>query len=154
MKYCIRRSLYSTCHTLLCAIVCVMLFAACSVTEPDGDWDAMKWRAMDGRKTEKGVYIVGVAADTLRFTCKNYRGPWISDAREDGVDYYPKGGNGNDIHHLQGRHFSATVEGNKLTVVFPENTSKDAHSVTLTVTAGDIFYDFRFLQEAAPAANP
>ena len=131
MKYCIRRSLYSTCHTLLCAIVCVMLFAACSVTEPDGDWDAMKWRAMDGRKTEKGVYIVGVAADTLRFTCKNYRGPWISDAREDGVDYYPKGGNGNDIHHLQGRHFSATVEGK-----------------------GDIFYDFRFLQEAAPAANP
>ena len=136
------------------AALCVLLFAACSVTEPDGDWDAMKWRAMDGRKAEKGVYIVGVAADTLCFECKNYRGPWISGAREDGVDYYPKGGNGNDIHHLQGRHFSATVEGNKLTVVFPENISKDAHSVTLTVTAGDIFYDFRFLQEAAPAANP
>lgn len=146
--------MYSTCHTLLCAIVCVLLPAACSVTEPDGDWDAMKWRALDGRKVEKGVYIVGVAADTLCFECKNYRGPWISGAREDGVDYYPKGGNGNDIHHLQGRHFSATVEGNKLTVVFPENISKDAHSVTLTVTAGDIFYDFRFLQEAAQAANP
>ena len=136
------------------AALCAMLFAACSVTEPDGDWDAMKWRAMDGRKTEKGVYIVGVAADTLCFECKNYRGPWISDAREDGVDYYPEGGNGNDIHHLQGRHFSATVEGNELSVIFPENASKDAHSVTLTVTAGDIFYDFRFLQEAVPAANP
>lgn len=136
------------------AALCVLLFAACSATEPDGDWDAMKWETLDGAKAEKGVYIVGAAADTLRFTCKNYRGPWISDAREDGVDYYPEGGNGNDIHHLQGRHFSATVEGNKLTVVFPENTSKDAHSVTLTVTAGDIFYDFRFLQEAVPAANP
>ena len=139
---------------LFSAALCVLLFAACSVTEPDGDWDAMKWETLDGAKAEKGVYIVGVAADTLRFTCKNYRGPWISGAREDGVDYYPKGGNGNDIHHLQGRHFSATVEGNKLTVVFPENISTDAHSVTLTVTAGDIFYDFRFLQEAAPAANP
>ena len=139
---------------LFTAALCAMLFAACSSMALDGDWDAMKWETLDGAKAEKGVYIVGAAADTLRFTCKNYRGPWISDAREDGVDYYPEGGNGNDIHHLQGRHFSATVEGNKLTVVFSENTSTDAHSVTLTVTAGDIFYDFRFLQEAVPAANP
>ena len=139
---------------LFTAALCAMLFAACSSMALDGDWDAMKWETLDGAKAEKGVYIVGVAADTLCFECKNYRGPWLSDAREDGVDYYPEGGNGNDIHHLQGRHFSATVEGNKLTVVFPENTSKDAHSVTLTVTAGDIFYDFRFLQEAVPAANP
>lgn len=126
-----------------------MLFAACSSMALDGDWDAMKWRAMDGRKTEKGVYIVGAAADTLRFTCKNYRGPWLSDVLEDGSYLQVT-----DLHSIQGTHFSATVEGNKLTVVFPENTSKDAHSVTLTVTAGDIFYDFRFLQEAVPAANP
>ena len=132
---------------MLFAVMCGLMFVACSSMERDGDWDAMKWSALDGQRAEKGVYIVDAEAHTLHFACKNYRGPWISEALEDGAMYYPLADSG-DYRIIQGTHFSASIVGNELSVAFPENTTADAHSVTLTVTAGDIFYTFRFLQEA------
>ncbi|MCR4920987.1 MAG: hypothetical protein K5945_04675, partial [Bacteroidaceae bacterium] len=51
-----------------------------------------------------------------------------------------------------GRHFSAEIAGHELSVAFGDSRSDIGHSVTLTVTAGDIFYTFRFAQ-AAPAGT-
>ncbi len=136
-------------HSMCCAVLFAMLLGSCSTTSADGDWEPMKWEAQHRAKVEKGVYMVGAACDTLRFSCSNYKGPWMSSAVEDGVELYPDVQNGN-YRDIRGSHFSASITGNELAVAFAENQSADAHSVTLTVTAGDIFYTFRFLQ-AAPS---
>lgn len=112
----------------------------------DGDWDSMNWKAEAPSGLPRlGEVIVKAAGGELSFACKNYSAPWIDNAVADGVYYYPPR-EGNDYHTIVAGWFKAEISGNKLRVAFGANETAEERPLQLTVTAGDIFYTFRFLQ--------
>ncbi len=116
-------------------------------SKDDGDWEAMKWKADTDMKEEKGSYVIDAEGATITFTCKNYSSPWIEGARV-GNNYIEPNRNSNDYKTLRGDWFSATITGNQLEVVVSRNTTQLARAFLLSVTAGDIFHTFQFVQKA------
>ena len=55
----------------------------------------------------------------------------------------------NDFHTITTDWFKAEMSGNKLKVVFKANETAENRTLQLTVTAGDIFYTFKFKQLAS-----
>lgn len=126
-------------------IVAVLSFNSCD--QKDGDWESMKWKADIPVKTTDGVYHVKAAGDEFSFSCKNYSSPWIDHAVSNGEYYYPPR-EANDYHTISADWFKVAISGNKLTVVFDANETVEERPLLLTVTAGDIFYTFKFMQLA------
>jgi len=125
--------------------VAVLSFNSCD--KKDGDWDSMNWKADLPVQITDGVYNVKAAGDEFSFSCKNYSSPWIENAMSDGEYYYPPR-EANDYHTITTGWFKAEISGNKLRVVFKANETAKERPLQVTVTAGDIFYRFNFIQFA------
>ncbi|MBE6341136.1 MAG: hypothetical protein E7069_10455 [Bacteroidales bacterium] len=130
--------------TLICgfAILC-----SCNKEEDslDGDWDPMEWEPK--HSVYDGVYYIQAKGDTVSFVCKNYSSPWLCGAFTD----YAYTNNDTDTSII-GEWFSASFEGNKFTIIFAQNTSSE-RSTEITVTAGDIFDNFKFTQSGKDSAT-
>ncbi len=134
--------------TILAAVFATIHLSSCSDSDPDGKWDPMQWvKESTYPEEEDGTYIVNAEGGVFTFECKNYSRPWIEAANIDGEYHFPNRSE-DDFHHLTTDGFKASVEGNQLTVTFGANDSGAAHRTVLTVTAGDIFYTFRFTQSS------
>ena len=134
-------------YVIMFMMLAAFSFVACS-DDKDGDWDPMVWKAeVPLQKTTDGIYHVSHTGGELTFSCRNYSGPWISDAMSNGEYYFPPREK-NNYHTITADWFKAEISGNKLKVVFEPNDSKDERPLQLTVTAGDIFHTFKFEQFA------
>lgn len=58
-----------------------------------------------------------------------------------------------DYALIYSENFRAEILGNKLTVDFKANETSQIRNTAITVTAGDIFYTFRFKQSANSKAD-
>ncbi len=121
--------------------------ASCSSDEFDGKWDSMVWKAEVPVQTTDGVYIVSATGTEFTFSCWNYSSPWMENAVSNGVYYLPPR-ESNDYHTITADWFKAEISGNKLKVIFENNDTNEERPLQLTVTAGDIFYTFKFKQFA------
>ena len=129
------------------AMLAAFSLASCSSDDPDGKWDSMAWEAEVSVQKTDGVYAVPANGTEFTFSCQNYSSPWIENAVSNGKNYYPPR-EANDYHTISADWFKAEMSGNKLTVVFEANETAAARPLQLTVTAGDIFYTFKFMQLA------
>ncbi len=136
-------------HWKTILVMCLAIFslASCEKDRLDGDWDSMDWKAESPVVTTDGIYDVSDRGATLSFTCRNYSRPWIENASSGEQQYYPERESG-DYHTIVADWFKAEIEGNKLTVSFEPNNESNEQHLSLTVTAGDIFYTFKFKQFA------
>ena len=132
---------------LLFALAAACMLGGCTSTTLDGDWDPMKWNAEQKLTSDNGAYIIPSDGETITFVCKNYSEPWMSAADVNGKYFLPDY-EANDYKSITGDWFTASIQDNRLSVTFAENTTAE-RSVTITVTAGDIFYTFKFRQKAS-----
>ena len=130
------------------AMLAAFSLASCSSDDPDGKWDSMVWEAAMPVQVTDGVYTVPANGTEFTFSCQNYQAPWIESAQSDGKYYYPPR-EANDYHTISADWFKVEISGNKLTVVFEANNTAAERPLQLTVTAGDIFYTFKFKQPAS-----
>ncbi|MBR5688394.1 MAG: BACON domain-containing protein [Prevotella sp.] len=133
-------------RNILVMTVAVLSFNSCS-DDPDGKWDPMVWKAEGPVQMTDGVYDVSANGTVLAFSCQNYSFPWVEHAESNGEYYYPPR-EANDYHTISADWFKAETNENKLKVVFEANETKKERPLQLTVTAGDIFYTFKFKQVA------
>ena len=105
--------------------------ASCSSESKDGDWDPMVWKAEVPVQTTDKVYNVSEDGETIIFSCLNYS--------MDEIGY----------GLIYGENFRAEIHGNKLSIEFKPNKTAQTTNTSITVTAGDIFYTFRFKQFAS-----
>ena len=127
--------------------ILLALFTLAACDKKDGDWDPMEWKAEVAVQKTNGTYDVPATGAELTFSCKNYSSPWIEYAVSDQKTYYPELET-NNRHKLSDDWFKAEINGNKLTVVFEANETAEERILQLIVTAGDIFYTFKFRQWA------
>jgi len=132
---------------LLFILSAAFVLSSCSSTALDGDWDPMKWNAEQKLTSDNGAYIIPADGETITFVCKNYSKPWMSEANVNGKYFFPDY-EANDYKSVTGDWFAASIQDNRLSVTFTENTAAE-RSVAITVTAGDIFYTFKFRQKAS-----
>ena len=124
-------------------IALLALFALAACSREDGDWDPMVWKAEMAVQKTNGIYEVPAAGAEFTFSCKNYSLPWIDCAISDLKTYYH-----DDPHTISDDWFKAEINGNKLKVKFEANETAAEKMLQLCVTAGDIFYTFKFRQSA------
>lgn len=134
-------------RNILVMAVALISFTSCS-DDPDGKWDAMSWKAEVPVQATDGVYTVSATGTEFTFSCRNYSSPWMADAVSNGEHYFPPREE-NDFHTITADWFKAEISGNKLKVVFENNNTAEERPLQLTVTAGDIFYTFKFKQLAS-----
>ena len=124
-------------------LIVFLLFVSLSCSNEDGLWDKMKWKfdnVSDGIKTEQiknhSFSVIYVSKPgSIDIVCKNYKGFWF-------VDYE----NSDDFrHNFSNSYCSMTISGNILHCEFYNVDSKLSEEVDVTVTAGDIFYSFKFV---------
>lgn len=125
----------------------MMLAVVFSCDRQDGNWDSMLWKAEDPMVIDNGIYDVSDRGGTFTFTCRNYSRPWIENAVSGEGYHYPERKN-NDYNTILTDWFKAEIVGKKLTVSFEPNMESRDQFLSLTVTAGDIFYTFKFKQFA------
>ena len=130
---------------LALAMFAAFSLASCSSDDPDGKWDPMAWKVEVPVQTTDGVYNVSEKGSEFTFSCLNYSQPWMENAMSNGEYYYPPL-EANDYHTITNDWFKAEITGNKLIVVFEANETMEERTLQLTVTAGDIFYTFKFKQ--------
>ena len=127
------------------AMFAAFSLASCSSDDPDGKWDPMAWKVEVPVQTTDGVYNVSEKGSEFTFSCLNYSQPWMENAMSNGEYYYPPR-EANGYHTITNDWFKAEITGNKLIVVFEANETMEERTLQLTVTAGDIFYTFKFKQ--------
>ena len=130
---------------LALAMFAAFSLASCSSDDPDGKWDPMAWKVEVPVQTTDGVYNVSEKGSEFTFSCLNYSQPWMENAMSNGEYYYPPR-EANDYQTITNDWFKAEITGNKLIVVFEANETMEERTLQLTVTAGDIFYTFKFKQ--------
>jgi hypothetical protein len=123
-------------------------FSLASCSKTDGGWNAMEWEADVPVQITDGVYIFSETGTEFTFSCRNYSSPWIENAMSNGEYFYPPR-EANDFHTITTDWFQAEMSGSKLKVVFKANETAENRTLQLTVTAGDIFYTFKFKQLAS-----
>ncbi len=125
-------------------MLAVLSLAICGCSDPDGLWDPMEWKAEVPMQIKNRVVNVPETGAELIFSCRNYSSPWIEVAEYNGERYAPNSG----MYPALPDWFKAEMNGNKLTVLFEPNNTGEQRYIQLTVTAGDIFYTFKFKQSA------
>lgn len=136
-----------TWRILFVMTVAVLSLASCSSDDPVGKWDPMVWKAEVPIQMNDDVYNVSADGTEFTFSCQNYSRPWVENALSDGKYYYPPR-NVDDYFSISAEWFKVKISGNKLKVVFEANETAEERPLQLTVTAGDIFYTFKFKQGA------
>jgi len=127
------------------------LLASCSFSKLDGDWDDMEWKEEVEVQKINGAYMVPPSGTSLSFTCRNYKSPWFADATVDGAHI----GEQEEIDKISTDSFHAQLQGNRLSIVFEPYEGFHSRTITITVTAGDIFYTFKFIQATSdPSIDP
>ena len=159
-----RKSRLSECHANLFAngrvraiyvnilMMCAAMLslASCSSESKDGDWDPMVWKTeVPVVKTTDGIYEVSADGATFTFSCHNYSKPWFSEAEVDGEPILPPYMDEIGYGLIYGENFRAEIHSNKLSIEFKPNKTAQTTNTSITVTAGDIFYTFRFKQFAS-----
>ena len=129
------------------AMLAAISLASCS--SEDGDWDPMVWKAEVPVQTTDKVYNVSEDGETIIFSCLNYSKPWFSKAEVDGEPILPPYMDEIGYGLIYGENFRAEIHGNKLSIEFKPNKTAQTTNTSITVTAGDIFYTFRFKQFAS-----
>ena len=129
------------------AMLAAISLASCS--SEDGDWDPMVWKAEVPVQTTDKVYNVSEDGETIIFSCLNYSKPWFAGAEVDGEPILPPLMDEIGYGLIYGENFRAEIHGNKLSIEFKPNKKAQATNTSITVTAGDIFYTFRFKQFAS-----
>ena len=129
------------------AMLAAISLASCS--SEDGDWDPMVWKAEVPVQTTDKVYNVSEDGETIIFSCLNYSKPWFSEAEVDGEPILPPYMDEIGYGLIYGENFRAEIHGNKLSIEFKPNKTAQTTNTSITVTAGDIFYTFRFKQFAS-----
>ena len=125
---------------------------SCSSDEPGGDepigkWKPMVWKAEVPVQATDGVYNVSATGGEFIFSCQNYSLPWMGNAVSNG-EYFSPPREENDYHTITADWFKAEIKGNQLKVTFEDNETAKERPLELTVTAGDIFHTFKFIQYA------
>ena len=130
--------------------IAVMPLVSCS--DEDGDWEEMKWTT-SVKKDKGGVISVGSEGGTFEFKCKNYS-PWMTSVKqkEDGQQeqtFYVEGDDGyrDQNLYIEATWLTAKFTGHTLTVTILPTTSQNQRTMTVNVTAGDIFDSFTFCQQ-------
>ena len=134
---------------LALAMLAAFSLVSCSSDDPDGKWDSMKWSKTDYKVVKEDgtkYYYVPKEGIEFTFTCKNY-GPWLSSVKavtDDKIEYiYPN----DDFHSLDYESIHVKAEGKTVTVSFdPIENDRQSRRYMLTVTAGDVFDNFCFIQ--------
>ena len=134
-------------RTILVMTVAIFSLASCSSDDSDGKWNPMVWKAEVSEQQTDGVYNVPANGTEFIFFCQNYSSPWVENAESNGKYYYPPRYI-DDYLSISADWFKANISGNKLKVVFEANETAEERPLQLTVTAGDIFYTFKFKQAA------
>ena len=132
--------------------IAFMMLAAISLascSSEDGDWDPMVWKAEVPVQTTDKVYNVSEDGETIIFSCLNYSKPWFAEAEVDGEPILPPYMDEIGYGLIYGENFRAEIHGNKLSIEFKPNKTAQTTNTSITVTAGDIFYTFRFKQFAS-----
>lgn len=133
-----------TFYSISVLLICILGTISC---RHQGEWNKMVWKVDNGQKANNQTYSLSAEGDIITFTCTNYSSPWICDALSESEHYYPDIEN-NDIFNLSADWFKAQIIGNVLRVSFEPNTTEQERTLELTVSAGDIFYTFKFKQKA------
>ena len=136
-------------RNILVMTAAMLSLASCSSDEKYGDWDPMVWKAEVPVQVTDGIYNVLADGGTLTFTCRNYSKPWFAGAEVDGEPILPPLMDEIGYGLIYGENFCAEIHGNKLSIEFKPNKKAQATNTSITVTAGDIFYTFRFKQFAS-----
>ena len=135
------------------AMLAAFSLASCCSESKDGDWDPMVWKAEVPVQTTDKVYNVSEDGETIIFSCifscLNYSKPWFAEAEVDGEPILPPYMDEIDYGLIYGENFRAEIHGNKLSIEFKPNKTAQTTNTSITVTAGDIFYTFRFKQFAS-----
>ena len=118
---------------------------SCDKELPDGRWSPMKWVLEEPTQSDANNYSISATGGEFVFFCKNYSSPWLSNAKSNGVYFYPYD---NAHRMITTDWFKAEISGNMLKVVFKANDTAELRPLQLTVTAGDIFFEFTFKQLA------
>ena len=146
---------------VLSIMTCLLLaMAACTQTscsEDDGDWEEMKWDT-SVKAGKDGIISVGSEGGTYEFKCKNYN-PWLCSITqfedEDVAVWYAHDTDENQYADQNLRiitpWLTARCSGSTLTVEIKPNESQKEHTMTVEVTAGDIFDSFVFRQAGLAA---
>ncbi len=134
-------------RNILVMTAAILSLASCDSDNKEGAWDSMIWEAEAQVQKTDGIYYVPTDGGTITFTSYNYSAPWIENAESGGNYYFPPRED-NNFHTITADWFKAEIVGNKLSVTFDSNGNDQARPLTLEVTAGDIFYTFRFEQSA------
>ena len=135
-------------QTIITALLAFIALSLAACGDKDGDWDPMVWKAEVKVQKTDGIYSVPATGTELVFSCKNYSFPWIEYAVSNEKTYYHNP-ESDDYHALSDDWFKAEISGNRLTVVFETNETSEERVLQLIVTAGDIFYTFKFKQLAS-----
>jgi hypothetical protein len=134
-------------RNILVITAAMLSLTSCDSDSKDGAWESMVWEADAQVQKTDGVYQVPTAGGTMAFTCRNYSAPWLENAESGGNYYFPPREEDN-YHTITADWFKAEIVGNKLSVTFDSNDNDQARDLKVDVTAGDIFYTFRFKQSA------
>ena len=126
--------------------IAVLSLNSCS-NDTDVKWDPMVWKAEMPVQMIDGVYTISANGTEFTFSCLNYSSPWIENAVSNGEHYFPPR-EANNYHTISVDWFKAEINGNKLKVVFEANETMEEKPLQIIVTAGDIFYTFKFKQFA------
>ena len=160
------KKLLTLTYLLASLLVCMN---SCGNDEPDGLWEPMKWSkpAPEGLvETRSHVYQVPNSGGDYTITCLNYGSPWMTSALAGDTTYFPEGKSfgifdenqvysirvtwqdeTQDWHRLHGYWFDARFEKANLKIHFdalPDTV--ELRKLDLSVTAGDIFDYFFFIQ--------
>ena len=128
-------------RTIVMLFMVLAVAVSCSIEEPDGLWEKMKWNNLSGLTKKVGIYIVHAKGGTYIFECKNYT-PWIDHCDSGSYDVVVS-----SFKHVYNEWFDVTIDGKKVIVTFqPLEDLTETRQLTVYVTAGDNFDLFRFRQ--------
>ena len=128
---------------LILLFIVLLGTTSCGSDEPEGKWAKMKWTNVDNLMNVNGNYLLPEGGGTFTFLCRNYDHPWFSSVSVDGVQIQL-----DNETTINGEWFSMKFDGNKLIIIVESlPASVEARNIQLTVTAGDIFDYFTFIQE-------
>lgn len=132
---------------IVLTLLVVLSIVSCNKDLPGGNMSPMEWVLEESVPSYANNYSIPASGCELVFFCKNYSSPWLSNAKSNGQYFYPDTGN-NSPRTITTDWFKAEISGNILKVVFKANDTAEQRPLQLTVTAGDIFFEFTFKQLA------
>lgn len=136
----------------------VVLFSAASCNKNDQTWEAMQWKGLNegapsNYYSSQMEFDVDAKGGEFDYDCVNYKNIWPSDIEDktdeanDSVFTYQSAGNGNSSLTLSSHWAEAVCNGSRLHVKIKPNTSGRERTITVAVSAGDVFTSFVFHQK-------